>query len=62
MDAAQAAFRDAAHTSAMKLAQAGGIGANARGVTSVWTPEYLNGVFHASEGSSPISELGGQWL
>jgi steroid delta-isomerase-like uncharacterized protein len=61
-EAAQAALRDDAHSSAMKLAQSGGVGESARGVTSMWTPAYLNGVFHASEGSSPITELGGQWL
>ena len=61
-EAAQAALRGAAHSSAMKLAQSGGIGETARGVTSMWTPHLLNGVFHASKGSSPISELGSQWL
>ena len=30
----------------MKLAQTGGIGDSARGITSMWTPQFLNGVFH----------------
>ena len=46
-EAAQAALRGAAHSSAMQLAQSGGIGETARGVTSMWTPHFLNGVFHA---------------
>ena len=41
-----------AHTTAMKLAQSGGLGDNARGVTSMWTPHFLNGVFHAGSGST----------
>ncbi len=61
-EAAQAALRGNAHSSAMKLAQTGGIGDSARGVTSAWTPHFLNGVFHASGGSLDLSELGGQWL
>ncbi len=61
-EAAQAALRGGAHSSAMKLAQTGGIGDTARGVTSMWTPHFLNGVFHAGTGSTPLAELEGQWL
>ena len=46
----------------MKPAQTGGLGDNARGVTSMWTPHFLNGVFHAGSGSTPLPTLGGQWL
>lgn len=61
-EAAQAALRGEAHTTAMKLAQTGGVGENARGVTSVWEPAYLNGVFNPQGGSLDLSQLGGQWL
>jgi steroid delta-isomerase-like uncharacterized protein len=62
-EAAQEALRGHAHTAAMKLAQSGGLGDNAHGVTSLWAPQYLNGVFRAgSERSHALSELGGQWL
>jgi steroid delta-isomerase-like uncharacterized protein len=61
-EAAQEALRGEAHTSAMKLAQTGGIGAGARGVTSAWTPHFLNGVFRPGAASADLSELGGQWL
>ena len=46
----------------MKLAQTGGIGDTARGVTSMWTPHFLNGVFHAGTASTALAELDGQWL
>jgi steroid delta-isomerase-like uncharacterized protein len=61
-EAAQEALRGDAHTAAMKLAQTGGIGDDARGITSMWTPHFLNGVFHAAGSHSPLSELTGQWL
>jgi hypothetical protein len=61
-EAAQEALRGEAHASAMKLAQSGGLGENARGVTSVWAPVHLNGMFRVGAGSAPLSEVGGQWL
>jgi steroid delta-isomerase-like uncharacterized protein len=61
-EAAQAALRDEAHSTAMKIAQTGGFGDNARGVTSMWTPHFLNGVFNPHGGSRDLAELGGQWL
>jgi steroid delta-isomerase-like uncharacterized protein len=61
-EAAQVALRDEAHSSAMKLTQSGGLGDSARGVTSVWAPVYLNGVFHPGGSSWDLAELGGQWL
>lgn len=61
-DAAQEALRGEAHTSAMKLAQTGGLGDDARGITSVWTPLFLNGVFNTGGPSRDLSTLGGQWL
>jgi steroid delta-isomerase-like uncharacterized protein len=61
-EAAQAALRGDAHSSAMKLAQGGGLGESARGITSVWEPRFLNGVFNPQGGSLDLSELGGQWL
>jgi len=61
-EAAQEALRGDAHSSAMKLAQSGGLGDSARGVTSMWTPRFLNGVFHPSVGSTDLATLEGQWL
>jgi steroid delta-isomerase-like uncharacterized protein len=61
-EAAQEALRGDAHTNAMKLAQSGDLGINARGVTSVWQPLHLNGVFNPNGASLDLSELGGQWL
>jgi len=61
-EAAQAALRGDAHTSAMKLAQSGGVGDNARGITSMWEPLHLNGVFNPQGASLDLAELGGQWL
>jgi steroid delta-isomerase-like uncharacterized protein len=61
-EAAQEALRGDAHSTAMKLAQTGGFGDNARGITSMRTPQFLNGVFHPAGGSLDLSELGGQWL
>ena len=62
VEAAQTALRGEAHTTAMQLAQAGGFGDNARGVTSVWEPTFLNGVFNPQGASLDLAELGGQWL
>jgi steroid delta-isomerase-like uncharacterized protein len=61
-EAAQVALRGDAHTTAMKLAQTGGFGDNAHGVTSMWTPHFLNGVFNPHGSSLDLSELHGQWL
>jgi len=60
-EGAQAALRGDAHSSAMKLAQNGGLGDDAFGITSAWTPHFLNGVFRPN-GSKDLSELAGQWL
>jgi len=63
VDAAKAALRGGAHAAAMRLVRTGGLGDNAFGVTSIWRPEVLNGVFHAGTGKSyDLSELTGQWL
>jgi steroid delta-isomerase-like uncharacterized protein len=61
-DAAQAALRGEAHSNAMRCAQSGELGDDARGVTSMWTPLLLNGVFTPRAGSRDLAELGGQWL
>ncbi len=61
VDAARHALRGGAHGAAMRLARADGIGADARGLTSVWEPAQLNDVF-TPRGSVPLAELGGQWL
>ena len=43
--------------------QKAGTGDNAFGVTSIWKPEVLNGVFHAGQArSGDLIELTGQWL
>ena len=63
VESAKAALRGGAHAAAMRDARNGGFGANACGVTSIWTPAQMNGVFHPGPGkSSDLSELGGQWL
>lgn len=63
VDAARAALRGGAHGAAMRLARSSGLGNNALGMTSIWRPEALNGLFHAGGGKSrDLSELTGQWL
>jgi steroid delta-isomerase-like uncharacterized protein len=63
VEAATTALRGGAHGAAMHLARSGGLGDNAVGITSLWRPEVLNGVFHAGGGkSNDLSELKGQWL
>jgi steroid delta-isomerase-like uncharacterized protein len=63
VDGAKKALRGGAHGAAMRLASSGGIGDNARGVTSIWRPEVLNGIFHAGPGKSlDLDELDGQWI
>lgn len=63
VEAATAALRTGAHAAAMRLAKSGGTGDNAFGITSIWKPEVLNGVFHAGQArSGDLIELTGQWL
>jgi hypothetical protein len=59
-DAANA-LSSGAHKAAMLMAREGGLGEDARGLTSFWEPSRLNGVFHTT-GTRPLDELGGQWL
>jgi steroid delta-isomerase-like uncharacterized protein len=62
-EAAKAALRGGAHADAMRDARKDGFGADARGVTSIWSPETINGIFHPGAGRSlDLAELGGQWL
>ena len=63
VEAARSSLKGGAHGEAMRLAVKGGIGESATGVTSIWAPEVLNGIFHAGKGPSrELSELGAQWL
>ena len=63
VDSARAALRGGAHAEAMRLANRGGMGENAVGITSIWKPEVLNGVFRpGASRAADLSELGGQWL
>jgi steroid delta-isomerase-like uncharacterized protein len=63
VNAAKAALRGGAHGEAMRDARKDGFGANARGITSIWSAETINGIFHPGSGKSlDLSELGGQWL
>jgi len=63
VEAATTALRTGAHAAAMRMAKSGGTGDNAFGVTSIWKPELLNGVFHAGQAKSgDLAELTGQWL
>lgn len=59
VDAARQALRGGAHAAAMRLANTGGLGPNAMGVTSFWQPETLNRTFRVA-GST--EERAGQWL
>jgi hypothetical protein len=61
-DAAQAALRGDAHSSAMKLAQTGNLGDSVVGITSAWTPHFINGIFRPGGRSQPLTALEGQWL
>jgi len=61
-EAAQAALRGDAHSNAMKLAQTGGLGDSTLGLTSAWTPHFINGIFRPGGRSQPLTELEGQWL
>ena len=64
LDAARSALRGGAHGKAMREARSSGLGADAFGVTSFWTPAGdLNGVFRTGSATSgPLAELGAQWL
>ena len=63
VEAVKAALRGGSHAEAMRLARRGGVGDNAVGITSIWRPEVLNGIFHAGPGRPhDLSELEGQWL
>lgn len=63
VEAARTALRGSAHGTAMRLAKKGGLGDTATGITSIWKPEVLNGVFRGGQArSGPLSDLTGQWL
>ncbi|MFN8026318.1 MAG: hypothetical protein U0W40_08230 [Acidimicrobiia bacterium] len=60
---AKAALRGGKHGEAMRDARHDGFGHNARGVTSIWAADTMNGIFHPGQGKSfDLSELGEQWL
>ena len=62
-EAAISALRGGAHGAAMRHTRSGGLGDNAKGVTSIWKPEHLNGVFRAGTSErGDLAELGEQWL
>jgi steroid delta-isomerase-like uncharacterized protein len=63
VEAAKAALRGGKHGEAMRDARNDGFGANARGITSIWSAETINGIFHPGPGQSlDLAELGAQWL
>ncbi len=63
VQAAKAALHSGAHREAMRIARTGGLGASATGITSIWKPEVLNGIFRVGPGNSgDLAELTGQWL
>lgn len=63
VEAAKAVLHSDAHGAAMRLAESGGMGDNAFGVTSIWKPEVLNGIFRAFKAKSDdLAELTAQWL
>ena len=58
VEVAESALSRGAHAQAMELARTGGIGKNARGLTSIWKPERLNNyVVPAQGGSFDLSDL-----
>jgi steroid delta-isomerase-like uncharacterized protein len=61
VEAAKRALKGGAHGEAMRLATGEGLGANARGITSFWSPVQLNDTFSPG-GAIALSDLGGQWL
>jgi hypothetical protein len=62
-EAARSALRGGQHAAGMRLAKRGGLGDSARGITSIWVPGVLNGIFRPGPGKSDdLAELGGQWL
>ncbi len=63
VEAAKAVLHSDAHGAAMRLAESGGMGDNVFGVTSIWKPEVLNGIFRAFKAKSDdLAELTAQWL
>lgn len=62
VDAAKQALKGGAHGEAMRLAMKNGLGETALGLTSIWAPETINGIFHPGGKSLPLTELEGQWL
>jgi steroid delta-isomerase-like uncharacterized protein len=63
LEVAEAALGRGAHAQAMGLSRSGGIGKNARGLTSIWKPERLNNYVVPPQGISlDLSNLDGQWL
>jgi steroid delta-isomerase-like uncharacterized protein len=62
-EAARSALRGGEHATAIRTTNQGGLGDNAFGVTSIWEPAIMNGIFHAGRtGSTDLDELGAQWL
>ena len=55
VEAAESALSRGAHAQAMALARSGGIGKNARGLTSIWKPERLNNYVVPAQGGSSTS-------
>jgi steroid delta-isomerase-like uncharacterized protein len=63
VEAAKKALRGGAHAQAMRMFLNGELGETARGVTSIWTPERLNGLVRASTGkTADLAELDEQWI
>lgn len=62
-DEARQALRGGEHAAAMRATNKGELGDNALGITSIWEPTVMNGVFHPGPGkSAELDELDGQWL
>jgi steroid delta-isomerase-like uncharacterized protein len=63
VDYAESALARGAHAQAMQLARDGGIGQDAQGLTSIWSPVRLNDFMHPARGDAiRVSEMDGQWL
>jgi steroid delta-isomerase-like uncharacterized protein len=59
---AESALGRGAHARAMQIMRGGGVGKDARGLTSIWAPHRLNEFKYPARAESDQPPLDGQWL
>jgi steroid delta-isomerase-like uncharacterized protein len=59
---AESALGRGAHAQAMEFMRGGGVGKDARGLTSIWKPERLNPFKYQARPDTDQQPLDGQWL